>query len=143
MSPIVSTVSALTSLCSSTPFFSVPHCSFLPFWLFPLREVPALHAFSPEMLKQIPLSAVPTSPRVMCVASSTGYSVTVIDLIRILFYMTGSVRLGHRNVYRPHHIWFDRGFCLRCDRSHLWSQFLFIGRCHFHRCFQWSTRIYW
>ena len=89
MSPIVSTAPGLTSLCSSTSHFSVPYCSFLPFWLLPLREVPALHAFSPEMLPTIRL--VPTtSPRLMWVASSTGYSATAVDLIRILFYMQGT-----------------------------------------------------
>ena len=29
------------------------------------------------------------------------------------FYITGNFVLGHRNVHRPHHVGFDRGFC-RC-----------------------------
>ena len=76
---------------------------------------------------------------------STGCSAAAIDLIHVLFYITGEFQHGHRDVHRPHPIGFARGCCRRLGwyrRSHLcgcsspdW--------CHFYDFFHWSTRVQW
>jgi hypothetical protein len=75
---------------------------------------------------------------------STGYSATAINLIRILFYITGEFHLGHRDDHRPHPIWFARGFCRRLG-WYKWRQLFNYSpdRYHFHRFFQWSNRMQW